>query len=160
MADLSTEWQGAQKIPDVKLGKMLRDLRLEQTSVVDPKLSTLPGPARTVEIGKTLLARGIKMWQHPNFDLDKGYVASGGRVGGHSARSFHYSNQALDLPRSHNTLTQLDATFDYLLKNAKALGISEIYWDRKGYYRDGQMIGGPRSKAIPGHDDHLHTSLK
>ena len=159
MADLSTEWQGAQKIPDVKLGKMLRDLRLEQTSVVDPKLSTLPGPARTVETGKMLLARGIKMWQHPNFDLDKGYVASGGRVGGHSARSFHYSNQALDLPGSHNTLTQLDATFDYLLKNAEALGISEIYWDRKGYYRDGQMIGGPRSKAIPDHDDHLHVSF-
>ena len=159
MADLSTEWQGAQKIPDVKLGKMLRDLRLEQTSVVDPKISTLPGPTRTVEIGKMLLARGIKMWQHPNFDLDKGYVASGGRVGGHSDRSFHYSNQALDLPRSHNTLTQLDATYDYLLKNATALGISEIYWDRKGYYRDGQMIGGPRSNAIAGHDTHLHVSF-
>lgn len=159
MADLSTEWQGAQKIPDVKLGKMLRDLRLEQTSVVDPKISTLPGPTRTVEVGKTLLARGIKMWQHPNFDLDKGYVASGGRVGGHSNRSFHYSNQALDLPRSHNTLTQLDATYDYLLKNATALGISEIYWDRKGYYRDGQMIGGPRSNAIAGHDTHLHVSF-
>jgi len=158
MADLSTEWQGAQKIPDVKLGKMLRDLRLEQTSVVDPKISAQPGPARTVEVGKTLLAQGIKIWQHPNFDLNKGFVSGGARVAPRG-RSFHNSNQALDLPLSHNTVTQLDSTYDYLLKNAEALGISEIYWDRKGYYRDGQMIGGPRSKAIPNHDDHLHVSF-
>ena len=160
MADMSTEWEGSLGIPPLKLGQMLRNIRLEQTSVVDPKLSTLPGPARTVEVGKTLLARGIKIWQHPNFDINKDFVSGGARVGSHSSKSFHNINQALDLPRSHNTLTQLDATFDYLLKNAKALGVSEIYWDRKGYYRDGQMIGGPRSKAIPGHDDHLHTSLK
>ena len=160
MADMSTEWEGALKIPSLKLGQMLRNIRLEQTSVVDPKLSTLPGPARTVEVGKMLLARGIKIWQHPQFDLAKGFVSGGARVGSRGYDSFHNSNQALDLPVSHNTLTQLDATYDYLLKNAKALGVSEIYWDRKGYYRDGQMIGGPRSKAIADHDDHLHVSFK
>ena len=159
MADMSTEWEGGLRIPPLKLGQMLRNLRLEQTSVVDPKLSTMAGPARTVEVGKTLLARGIKIWQHPQFDLAKGFVSGGARVGSHSSKSFHNTNQALDLPVSHNSLTQLDATYDYLLKNAKALGISEIYWDRKGYYRDGQMIGGPRSKAIPDHDTHLHVSF-
>ena len=159
MADMSTEWEGSLGIPPLKLGQMLRNIRLEQTSVVDPKLSTLPGPTRTVEVGKTLLARGIKIWQHPNFDLVKDFVSGGARVGSHSSKSFHNTNQALDLPLSHNTVTKLDATYDYLLKNAKALGISEIYWDRKGYYRDGQMIGGPRSKAIPDHADHLHVSF-
>jgi hypothetical protein len=159
MTDMSTEWEGALKISPLKLGQMLRNLRLEQTSVVEPKLSTLPGPTRTVEVGKTLLARGIKIWQHPQFDLAKGFVSGGARVGSRGSDSFHNSNQALDLPVSHNSLTQLDATYDYLLKNAKALGISEIYWDRKGYYRDGQMIGGPKSKAIPDHADHLHVSF-
>jgi hypothetical protein len=159
LADMSTEWEGSLGIPPLKLGQMLRNIRLEQTSVVDPKLSTLPGPTRTVEVGKTLLARGIKIWQHPNFDLVKDFVSGSARVGSHSSKSFHNTNQALDLPLSHNTVTKLDATYDYLLKNAKALGISEIYWDRKGYYRDGQMIGGPRSKAIPDHADHLHVSF-
>jgi hypothetical protein len=159
VADMSTEWEGSLGIPPLKLGQMLRNIRLEQTSVVDPKLSTLPGPTRTVEVGKTLLARGIKIWQHPNFDLVKDFVSGSARVGSHSSKSFHNTNQALDLPLSHNTVTKLDATYDYLLKNAKALGISEIYWDRKGYYRDGQMIGGPRSKAIPDHADHLHVSF-
>ena len=159
VADMSTEWEGSLGIPPLKLGQMLRNIRLEQTSVVDPKLSTLPGPTRTVEVGKTLLARGIKIWQHPNFDLVKDFVSGSARVGSHSSKSFHNTNQALDLPLSYNTVTKLDATYDYLLKNAKALGISEIYWDRKGYYRDGQMIGGPRSKAIPDHADHLHVSF-
>jgi hypothetical protein len=159
LADMSTEWEGSLGIPPLKLGQMLRNIRLEQTSVVDPKLSTLPGPTRTVEVGKTLLARGIKIWQHPNFDLVKDFVSGSARVDSHSSKSFHNTNQALDLPLSHNTVTKLDATYDYLLKNAKALGISEIYWDRKGYYRDGQMIGGPRSKAIPDHADHLHVSF-
>jgi hypothetical protein len=160
MADLSTEWTSAQNIPPVKLGQILKNIRNEQTSTVDPNLSAQPGPARTVEVGKTLLARGIKIWQHPNFDLDKGFISGGARVGTHSAKSFHNVNQALDLPLSHNSPTQLDDTYDYLMKNAQALGISEIYWDRKGYYRDGQMIGGPRSRAIPGHDTHLHVSFK
>jgi hypothetical protein len=160
MADMSTEWEGGLRIPPLKLGQMLRNLRLEQTSVVNPQLSTMAGPARTIEVGKTLLARGVKIWQHPQFDLAKGFISGGARVGSRNYASFHNSNQALDLPVSHNTLTQLDATYDYLLKNAKALGISEIYWDRKGYYRDGQMIGGPRSKAIADHDDHLHVSFK
>jgi hypothetical protein len=159
VADMSTEWEGSLGIPPLKLGQMLRNIRLEQTSVVDPKLSTLPGPTRTVEVGKTLLARGIKIWQHPNFDLAKGFVSGGARVGSRGYDSFHNTNQALDLPVSRNDVTKLDATYDYLLKNAKALGISEIYWDRKGYYRDGQMIGGPRSKAIPDHADHLHVSF-
>jgi hypothetical protein len=79
VADMSTEWEGSLGIPPLKLGQMLRNIRLEQTSVVDPKLSTLPGPTRTVEVGKTLLARGIKIWQHPNFDLVKDFVSGGAR---------------------------------------------------------------------------------
>jgi hypothetical protein len=160
ISDLRNEWEAAKNIPAVKLGKMLKDIRNEQTSTVNPNLSSMSAAPRTVEVGKQLLNRGVKMWQHPNFDLNKGFVSGGARVGQHSDKSFHYSSQALDLPLSHNSVTKLDDTYDYLMTNAKALGISEIYWDRKGYYRDGQMIGGPRSNAIPGHDTHLHVSFQ
>jgi hypothetical protein len=49
--------------------------------------------------------------------------------------------------------------YDYLKNNAAALGVTELFWDRKGYYQNGKLIGGPRSNAIPGHDDHLHVAF-
>lgn len=156
--DLQNEWSSMKNLTPAKLGQYLKGIRNEKVMPVDQKISSLPAATRTITIGKQMLSNGIKIWQHPNFDLNKGFVSSGAAVGKRD-RSFHNSNQALDLPLSHNTVTQLDDTYDYLLKNAKAFGISEIYWDRKGYYRDGQMIGGPRSKAIPDHDTHLHVSF-
>ena len=159
--DLQAEWTSMKNLTPAKLGSYLQNMRMEkQQPLLDPNLVSLPSPQRTVRVGQMLLNMGVKPWQHPNFDIDKGYVEKGGRVGVHSDTSRHYANSALDLPLSHNSVTALDKTFDYLKANATALGISEIYWDRKGYYRDGQMIGGPRSNAIPGHDTHLHLSLK
>jgi hypothetical protein len=142
-----------------KLGQYLRGIRSEKTMPVDPNFLNAPARTRTVEVGKTLINMGGKIWQHPDFDLRTGYSPKSGVVGtNRSAQSLHHQAQALDLPLSDNSPTTLDNIFDYLLSNAKALGISEIYWDRKGYYQNGKMIGGPRSKAIPGHDTHLHTS--
>jgi hypothetical protein len=158
IGDLRNEWTSMNNLTPAKLGQYLRGIRNEKTMPVDPNFLNTPARTRTVEVGKTLINMGGKIWQHPDFDLRKGYSPKGGVVGRHSDKSFHYSGQALDLPLSDNSPTTLDNIFDYLLSNAKTLGISEIYWDRKGYYQNGKMIGGPRSKAIPGHDTHLHTS--
>jgi hypothetical protein len=161
ITDLTSEWTSVQNMTPAKLGQYLRSIRTEKAPPTDPTLSTLAAPMRTVEVGKTLLGMGAKIWQHPDFDLRKGYSPKGGVVGtNRSSQSLHHQAQALDLPRSDNTVVTLDNTYDYLIKNAKALGISEVYWDRKGYYRGGKMIGGPRSNAVPGHDTHLHVSFE
>jgi hypothetical protein len=161
ITDLRSEWTSVRNMTPVKLGQYLRSVRMEKAVPPAPTLSTMAAPARTVEVGKTLLGMGAKIWQHPDFDLRKGYSPKGGVVGtNRSSRSLHHQAQALDLPRSDNTVVALDNIYDYLIKNAKALGISEVYWDRKGYYRGGKMIGGPRSNAVPGHDTHLHVSFE
>jgi hypothetical protein len=158
--DLQTEWTSMKNLTPAKLGSYLQNMRMErQQSTVDPNLGTLPPPQRTVRVGQMLLNMGVKIWQHPNFDLNKGYVEKGGRVGRHSDSSRHYAGRALDLPLSHNSVTELDKTFDYLKNNAAAFGITELFWDRKGYYQNGKLIGGPRSQAIPGHDTHLHVAF-
>jgi len=159
IGDLRNEWTSMNKLTPAKLGQYLRGIRNEKTMPVDPNFLNAPARTRTVEVGKTLLNMGGKIWQHPDFDLRKGYSPKGGVVGRHSDTSFHYSSQALDLPLSDNSPTTLDNIYDYLLRNAKTLGISEIYWDRKGYYQNGKLIGGPRSKAIADHDTHLHVSF-
>ena len=159
IGDLRNEWTSMNKLTSAKLGQYLRGIRNEKTMPFDPNLSNAPARTRSVEVGKTLLNMGGKIWQHPDFDLRKGYIAKGGVVGRHADTSFHYSGQALDLPLSDNSPTTLDNIYDYLMRNAKALGISEIYWDRKGYYQNGKLIGGPRSKAIADHDTHLHVSF-
>jgi hypothetical protein len=99
------------------------------------------------------------MWQHPNFDLNNGYVQGGARVGGHSSTSHHYNNSALDIPLSHNNQAQLAKTFEYLRRNMAALGIVELFWDAKGYYKGGKSIGGAGSNAIPGHGTHIHVAF-
>jgi hypothetical protein len=158
--DLQTEWTSMKNLTPAKLGSYLQNMRMErQQSTVDPNLGTLPPPQRTVRVGQMLLNMGVKIWQHPNFDLNKGYIEKGGRVGRHSDSSRHYAGSALDLPLSHNSVTELDKTFDYLKNNAAAFGITELFWDRKGYYQNGKLIGGPRSQAIPGHDTHLHVAF-
>lgn len=117
------------------------------------------GSQRAVEVGKQLLARGIRMWQNPAFDLDRGHVGSGGRVGTHSSNSYHYSGQAIDIPLSHNSERQLIQTFEYLRKNMKRFGIVELFYDKGGYYRDGRQIGRPGSNTIQGHTGHIHIAF-
>jgi hypothetical protein len=99
------------------------------------------------------------MWQNSAFDLDRGHVGSGGRVGSHSPNSYHYSNQALDIPLSHNSTQKLSETFAYLQRNMRRLGIVELFYDAGGYYRDGKQIGRPGSNTIPGHTGHIHVAF-
>lgn len=90
------------------------------------------GKQRTINIGRMLVNDlGYKAWQHPNFNLDKGYVAEGGQhrywrdpQGG----SAHLHDEALDFPVSHNTVEQLDQLYDYLTKNKEFFGIKKILW--------------------------------
>jgi hypothetical protein len=118
------------------------------------------GQQRAIQVGRQLLSMGTKMWQHPNFDLDGGYVATGGaRVGRHKDTSFHYANQAMDIPASHNSPDQLRRTFNYLVANQQRLGIAELFWDGGGYYRNGKRIGGAGSNTIPNHDTHIHIAF-
>jgi hypothetical protein len=121
--------------------------------------ATGSGSQRAVEVGKQLLSRGIRMWQNPAFDLDRGFVRSGGRVGSHSDGSYHYAGQAIDIPLSHNSTQQLQQTFAYLQRNLKRFGIVELFYDGGGYYRDGRRIGAPGSNTIPGHTGHIHIAF-
>lgn len=122
--------------------------------------ATGTGQQRAIQVGRQLLSMGTKMWQHPNFDLDRGYVAAGGaRVGTHSPNSHHYANQAMDIPASHNSPDQLRRTFNYLVANQQRLGIVELFWDGGGYYKNGQRIGGAGSNTIPNHDTHIHIAF-
>jgi hypothetical protein len=159
--DLQNEWTSMKNLTPAKLGSYLQNMRMErQQGRVDPNLSNLPAPQRTVRVGQMLLNMGAKIWQHPNFDINKGYIEQGGgRVGRRNYASKHHVASALDLPLQNNSVTQLDRVYDYLKNNAAALGVTELFWDRKGYYQNGKLIGGPRSDAIPGHKDHLHVAF-
>ena len=84
----------------------------------------------TVRAGRELLTLGYKGWQHPNFNLDQGYVQSGGqRVWqGRARTSAHYKNKAIDFPGSHNTIAELDRLAAYLNSNAERLGVKSVLW--------------------------------
>lgn len=158
--DLRSEWTSMDNVTVTKLSNYIQGMRREKLQPTqNQNLINLPPSKRTVEVGRMILNMGGKIWQHPNFDLNRGYVEGGARVGRHAQGSRHYSSSALDLPLSHNSPTKLDELYDYLRSNAKALGVTQLYWDRKGYYQDGSQIGGPRSNAIPGHDTHLHVAF-
>jgi Phage tail lysozyme len=124
-----------------------------------PGRTTGGGSQRAVQVGRQLLSQGVRVWQNPAFDLDRGHVGSGGRVGTHAETSFHYSGQALDIPRSHNDEASLRRTFNYLRQNMRRLGIAELFWNPMGFYRDGRSIGGAGSNAIPNHDSHIHVAF-
>jgi hypothetical protein len=126
-----------------------------------------PAVERTVSVGRSLLGMGVSgLWQHKNFNIDSGYAPSGGQrvapagVSGRSSTSLHHSNQALDIALSHNTPQQLSKAWNYLISNQAQLGIAELFWNKKGFYRDGRFIGKAGSNAIPDHDDHIHVSFR
>jgi hypothetical protein len=99
----------------------------------------------TVQIGRQLQAKGFVMWQHPNFDLNRGYVSEGGaRVGSRNYDSLHHSGRALDLPLSHNSQDRLDWLYHYLNQNRQRFGIKELLW---------------RFNDPNGHWDHLHVGF-
>lgn len=119
------------------------------------------GQARIVALGQKLTKLKVGgIWQHPNFDVNKGYVAAGNApVGTHRPGSNHYDRRAFDLAESHNSLTDLNSAFDYMVANMNTYGIIELYWDKRGYYRDGKLIAKAKSNAVPGHDTHIHVAV-
>jgi len=108
-----------------------------------PQLMGRPAKERTVVVGRQLLQMGYKSWQHPNFNLDSGFVSGGRqRVMQRTYDSAHHHGEALDFPLSHNNEQQLDNLYQYLSANQKQFGIRKILW------RDGGM-----------HEDHLHVEF-
>jgi hypothetical protein len=46
-----------------------------------------------------------------------------------------------------------------MVANMNTYGITELYWDKRGYYRNGKLIAKARSNAVPGHDTHIHAAV-
>ena len=110
------------------------------------------GYQRAVAAGKMLNSQGIDVWQHPDFNVDRGYTGSGReRVMRRSYNSYHNYGEALDVPvRQPNANGQVvwdDAKLTRLhgQLNAKrqALGIAELKWQDDA-----------------NHFDHLHVAFK
>jgi hypothetical protein len=98
--------------------------------------------SQAVLLGRQLLNQGYKIWQHPNFDLNKGYVSGGARVWQRPYDSAHNHGEALDFPLSNNTPQQLDQLAAMLNANKERFGIRAVLWRTKG------------------HQDHLHVDFK
>ena len=84
-----------------------------------------------VQLGKDMVGQGYKAWQHPDFNLDRGYTGSGNErnmVREYDSR--HNHNAALDFPGSHNTIAQLDQLYAKLnTPEAKEkYGITQLLW--------------------------------
>jgi hypothetical protein len=103
--------------------------------------------SQAILLGRQLLGQGYKIWQHPNFDLNKGYVSGGARVWKRPYDSAHNHGEALDFPLAgatggNNTPEQLDKLAAMLNANKERFGIRQVLWRTKG------------------HDDHLHVDFK
>jgi hypothetical protein len=117
-----------------------------------PTVGTVPSAkARTVKFAQTLLDSNntiipgvsFKPWQHSQFNIDSGYVETGGqRVMQRNYNSRHHHDEALDYPLSHNSAANLDKLYAYLNANKEKLGIAELLW------------------RSAGHHDHLHVGFK
>lgn len=93
------------------------------------------GKNRTIQVGRQLLSEGYVIWQHPNFDYEKGYVPEGGqRVMRRTYDSPHHHGEALDLPLSHNSEARLDALARRLRANPQRYGITQVLWKEKDHY--------------------------
>jgi hypothetical protein len=104
-------------------------------------VSKTSGGNNAIGLGRELLDQGYKIWQHPNFDLNKGFVSGGARVARRKYDSAHHHGEALDLPLSHNTPQQLDQLAAMLNANKQKYGIRQVLW------------------RTAGHDDHLHVDF-
>lgn len=108
----------------------------------NPVSPSMTGRQRTVAMGRQLLRDGFTIWQHPNFDIDRGYVPEGGaRVAQRSYNSAHHHEEALDFPLSHNSEAKLDWLYNHFKRNKERFGINELLWKSAG------------------HHDHLHVSF-
>jgi hypothetical protein len=105
------------------------------------------GGNNAIMLGRELLDQGYKIWQHPNFDLNKGFVPSGGsRVARRKYDSAHHYGEALDFPlagapNGNNTPEKLDKLAAMLNANKQKYGIRQVLW------------------RTAGHEDHLHVDF-
>lgn len=91
---------------------------------------------RTISVGRHLQSLGYGgIWQHPDFEYDKGYTGSGSeRVMRRSYNSSHNHQEALDFGLQANGEAKLDKLYDYLTANQERFGIKTILWRVKGHY--------------------------
>lgn len=103
-----------------------------------------PAYSQAVAVGRALEKDGYRAWQHPDFNVQRGYTGSGNeRVMRRSYNSYHNFGEALDFPLSHNSEASLDKLANYFRTNRSSLGVAELLW-----------------KNDPNHFDHLHVSFK
>jgi len=103
-----------------------------------------PAYSQAVAVGRALEKDGYRAWQHPDFNVHRGYTGSGNeRVMRRSYNSYHNFGEALDFPLSHNSEASLDKLSNYFKNNRSNLGVAELLW-----------------KNDPNHFDHLHVSFK
>ena len=111
-----------------------------------------PAYQTAVSVGKLLNSHGFDVWQHPDFNVDRGYTGSGNeRVMRRSYNSYHNYGEALDVPvlqrdgsgRLVNSPEKLDKLYNFLSANRSKFKIAELKW-----------------KDDANHFDHLHVSFK
>ena len=107
---------------------------------------------RTVAVGQQLQAMGYGgIWQHPDFNYDSGYTGSGTEVGaGRKNNSAHNYGEALDIGLAANGPQKLEMIYQYLLKNKKRFGVSELFYAPKG---------SGRSDPDGSHWHHVHVAF-
>ena len=94
-----------------------------------------PATGRTVQVGRALEKMGWRPWQHPDFNVNRGYTGSGNeRVMRRDYNSSHHHGEALDYPVSNHTPAELDELYNYLDQNRQRFGIKTILWRVENHY--------------------------
>jgi hypothetical protein len=135
----------------------------------DSKLEGTGGGPAVINAGKQILAKGYTVAEHPNFRKNSysgtgantgvGFNPSGGeRVGGHSSKSLHYSNLAIDVTdwRPGDWLGRTSALAESIYQNRAALKVTQIIHDPWGSWFAGEASKGG---GIGGHGTHLHIGF-
>lgn len=126
------------------------------------------GASAVVSAGKMLLSKGFTVAEHTNFRKNSysgsgsnkgvGFNPTGGeRVGGHSPRSLHYKNLAIDVTdwRPGDWQGRTAALAETMYQNRDKLKLTQIIHDPWGSW----FAGGGKGGAIGGHDTHLHLGF-
>ena len=126
------------------------------------------GVPAVVSAGKMLLGKGFTVAEHKNFKKNSysgsgankgvGFNPRGGeRVGGHSSRSLHYKNLAIDVTdwRPGDWKGRTFALAETMYQNREKLKLTQIIHDPWGSW----FAGGKKGGAIGGHDTHLHLGF-
>ena len=126
------------------------------------------GSSAVISAGKMLLGKGFTVAEHKNFRKNSysgsgantgiGFNPSGGeRIGGHSSRSLHYKNLAVDVTdwRPGDWKGRTFSLAETMYQNREKLKLTQIIHDPWGSW----FAGGGKGGAIGGHDTHLHLGF-